>query len=383
MNLENDNFLKISDVIINSYIEEWKKDNKKVIGHYCTYIPEELLHAAGLLPYRIRATGNEDTDLGDIYMVRFTCSFVRMTLDLALKGGFDFLDGLFISNCCDHARRMYELFDMKVFSREQFKEKPPRFYTPVPHVITEEGFDYYLNEVRNIKVEIEEKFNIGTISDEKLKKSIELYNENRELMREIHKLRILEDSKLTGTEALKISMANNSVPKEIANKELKRILGILKGREGTKSKRKRIMIAGSVVDNVDFIKVIESAGGDVISDFLCFGTRNFIDDVVTNSGKDPLEEIARRVYFRMSCPRMMDDHPRRLEFMKKQIKEANIEGILVQRINNCDLHGCENMLLEHEFKDLNVPIFNIDRENFQKDNTRLQTRIEAFIEMIK
>ena len=383
MSLENDKFLKISDTISNSYIKEWKKNNKKVIGHYCTYIPEELLHAAGLLPFRIRATGNEDTDLGDIYMVRFTCSFVRMTLDLALKGGYDFLDGLFISNCCDHARRMYELFDIKVFNRAEFAKKPPRFYTPVPHVITEEGFDYYLSEVRNIKTEIEEKLNIGNISDEKLKKSIELYNKNRNLMREIHKLRILKESKLTGTEALQISMANNSVPKEIANQELERILEILKDREGFKSNRKRIMLAGSVVDNVDFIKVIESAGGDVISDFLCFGTRNFIDDVVINSGKDPLEQIARRVYFRMSCPRMMDDHPRRLEFVKKQIKQANIEGIILQRINNCDLHGCENMLLEHEFKDLKIPIFNIDRENFQKDNTRLQTRIEAFIEMIK
>ena len=96
MSLKNDKFLKLSDFIINPYVEEWKKNNKKVIGYYCTYIPEELLHAAGLLPYRIRATGNEDTDLGDVYMVRFTCSFVRMTLDLALKGGYDFLDGLFI-----------------------------------------------------------------------------------------------------------------------------------------------------------------------------------------------------------------------------------------------------------------------------------------------
>ena len=94
MSLQNDKFLNISNSISNSYLEN---TDKKIVGFYCTYIPEELLHAANLLPYRIRSTGNEDTDLGDVYMVRFTCSFVRMTLDLALKGGYDFLDGLIIT----------------------------------------------------------------------------------------------------------------------------------------------------------------------------------------------------------------------------------------------------------------------------------------------
>ena len=104
MSLENDPFLSISNSIVNPYIEEWQKSNKKVVGFYCTYIPEELLHAASLLPFRIRATGTKDTDLGDIYMVRFTCSFVRATLDLALRGGYDFLDGFLVCNSCDHSR---------------------------------------------------------------------------------------------------------------------------------------------------------------------------------------------------------------------------------------------------------------------------------------
>ena len=85
----------------------------------------------------------------------------------------------------------------------------------------------------------------------------------------------------------------------------------------------------------------------------------------------------------MSCPRMMDDHIRRLDFLKSEIKKAKIDGVLLQRINNCDLHGCDNMLFEHELKEqLGIPIFNIDRENYQADTTRLQTRIEAFLEMI-
>ncbi|MFX1557827.1 MAG: 2-hydroxyacyl-CoA dehydratase subunit D [Promethearchaeota archaeon] len=383
MNLEHDSFIKIANDIENQYIKVWQKSGKKVIGFYCTYIPEELLFAADILPFRIRATGNKDTELADIYMVRFTCSFVRATLDLALKGGYDFLDGFLVCNSCDHSRRMFELFDLKVFKREGFNKTVPRFYLALPHVITNEGFDWYKKEIEEFKREIEIAYNLNEISDEKLLHSIEIYNENRELLRDLHQLRIQENPKLTGTEALQINMANASVSKEFANQQLKRITNLLEERDSLNvDGKKRILLVGSVVDNIEFTQLIENSGAFIASDFLCFGTRNFMDDIEIKPNMDPITEITRRLYYRISCPRMMDDHKRRLNFLKEQIKEANIEGVILQRINNCDLHGCDNMLFNHELKDLEIPVLNMDREFYQADTSRLQTRIEAFLEMI-
>lgn len=383
MNLEHDSFIKIANDIENQYIKDWQKSGKKVIGFYCTYIPEELLFAADILPFRIRATGNKDTELADIYMVRFTCSFVRATLDLALKGGYDFLDGFLVCNSCDHSRRMFELFDLKVFKREGFNKTVPRFYLALPHVITNEGFDWYKKEIEEFKREIEIAYNLNEISDEKLLHSIEIYNENRELLRDLHQLRIQENPKLTGTEALQINMANASVSKEFANQQLKRITNLLEERDSLNvDGKKRILLVGSVVDNIEFTQLIENSGAFIASDFLCFGTRNFMDDIEIKPDMNPIEEIAHRLYYRISCPRMMDDHKRRLEFLKDQIKNANIEGVILQRINNCDLHGCDNMLFNHELKDLEIPVLNMDREFYQADTSRLQTRIEAFLEMI-
>ena len=379
--MHKDPFLTVSNSIKNHSIEDWQKDNKKIVGHYCTYIPEELLYAANLLPFRIRATGHEDTDLGDIYMVRFTCSFVRATLDMALRGFYDFLDGFLVCNSCDHSRRMFELFDLKVFKREGFNKKVPRFYVSLPHVLTNEGFEWYKREIEELKGEIEKDYN-KNITNENLLNSINIYNKNRSLLREIHELRIQDAPRITGTEALQISMANSSVPKEIANKELERILKLLKESEGLKTDAKRVMLVGSEVDDINFTKLIENSGAKIVSDFLCFGTRNFLDDVELGNGKNPLEQISKRLYYRISCPRMMDDHQRRLNFIKDEVKRANVDGIILQRISGCDLNGCDNMLFSHELKDLEVPVLNLDREFYQADTTRLQTRIEAFIEMI-
>jgi len=316
-------------------------------------------------------------------MVRFTCSFVRATLDMALKGIYDFLDGFAVCNSCDHSRRMFELFDLKVFNRDNFNKTVERFYIALPHIITNEGFEWFKKEIEEFKEELEQKFKISEITSTKLKNSIKIHNENRRLLREVHKLRIQSNPKLSGSEALQINMSNSSVPKEIANEHLERIISFLNERETIDvSNKKRIILVGSVVDSIHFTNLIENSGAFIASDVLCFGTRNFTDDVELKTNEDPLESISRRLYYRLSCPRMMDDHERRLDFLKEEIKRAKIEGVLLQRINNCDLHGCDNMLYSHELKDLDIPILNIDREFYQADTTRLQTRIEAFLEMI-
>lgn len=383
MSLGSDPFLNLADSIYNDHIKAWQSKGNKVAGFYCTYIPEELLHAADILPFRIRATGNQDTDLGDIYMVRFTCSFVRATLDLALKGSYDFLDGFLVCNSCDHSRRMFELFSLKVFNQERIPKKVPQFYLALPHTITKEGFEWYKQEIQELKIELEQEFNLKEISPEKIEDAIEVYNKNRALLRHIHEMRIAKSPKLTGTEALQIQMANSSVRKDFANQELEKFIQFLKEREAIDtSNKKRILLVGSVVDNSEFTKLLENSGAFIASDFLCFGTRNMMDDINVKLKDDLLDAITERLYYRLSCPRMMDDHDRRLEFLKDEIKKANIEGVLLQRINNCDLHGCDNMLFSHELKELEIPVLNIDREFYQSDTNRLQTRIEAFLEMI-
>ncbi|TXT64862.1 MAG: putative 2-hydroxyglutaryl-CoA dehydratase [Promethearchaeota archaeon] len=379
MNLQNDAFLKIADTISNDYI---KNTGKKVAGYYCTYIPEELLDAANLYPYRIRATGNEDTDLADTYMVRFTCSFVRSSLNLAIEGVYDFLDSLFICNSCDHSRRMFELYDIVVFKRNNVSKNIPRFYISIPHIISPEGFLWLHDEIKELKKKMEHSFDI-TITDESLENSISLYNQNRELLRQIYKLRELDKPKITGSDALRIMMANSSVPKDIANIELKRILKFLETREPINiGKKKRILLLGSIVDNMEFMNLVENSGAIIISDNLCFGNRTIIDDVKSEPSKSPLERITERLYYKLSCPRVMDDHERRFKFVKQEINRARIDGVILQRINNCDLHGCDNNFISKELKKLDIPVYNFDRENFQSDTTRLKTRLEAFIEMM-
>ncbi len=368
-------FVQAADSLESPYIEQWKKEKKKVLGYYCSYAPEELIYALGLLPFRIRGTTCTDTVLADAILSRFNCSFVKATLNLALEEKYNFLDGLVTTNSCDHVRRMIDVWKMKEVRSKDF----PHFFISVPHIITEEGLAWIKTEMANFKAALEKAFN-KKLDEEELKKAIQVYNENRRILKEIQQLRIAKEPKITASEFMRLMIANNSVPKEICNSELQKIVGMLEQRDGLKDYRARLMLVGSYVDNPEFFKIFEDVGGHVVTDALCTGVRYFWDEITPTS--KPVDDVAVRYYHKIACPRMMDQHPTRVEFLKDQIKRANVDGVVFERIEFCDLHGTDNMLFSHELEDLGIPVLNIDREYLMSDVARFKTRVEAFIEQI-
>lgn len=376
-----EDLIKVTETLSNPYIEEWKKENKKILGYYCTYIPEEILHAGGIMGVRLRGTSAEGTSRADTILSKFNCSFIRATLDLAMDGKYNFLDGLICMNSCDHARRMFDVWKHKLLGQvEGIPEDFPLFFLSIPHIITDRGVNWLKDEINFFKSDLEEKFSIK-ITNDNLKNSIRVLNEGRKLLRDVQELRSLEKPKLNGEEFVKLNVAYTAVPKEIFNKELNAFIGQLKDRDGISDYRARILITGSLIDDPEFIKIIEDVGGIVVSDLLCFGLRNFWD-LAEESG-DPFEAIIKRYYNKLSCPRMMDDYDRRFKFLKDQLKVAKIDGVIGTRIEFCDLNGCECMMYEHDLEDLNVPMLSLDRDYFLGDKGRFKTRCEAFIEQIE
>jgi benzoyl-CoA reductase/2-hydroxyglutaryl-CoA dehydratase subunit BcrC/BadD/HgdB len=55
-------FCEATESIINSEVREWQDRGGKVVGFFCSTVPEELFTAAGLLPFRMRGTGSTSTE---------------------------------------------------------------------------------------------------------------------------------------------------------------------------------------------------------------------------------------------------------------------------------------------------------------------------------
>lgn len=364
----------VATKIQNSYIEDWTKQGKKVFGYFCTYIPEEIIMAAGGLPFRMRATGSTETTLGDSYLSYYNCSFTRHCLDLAFRGTFDFLEGVVGQPSCDHVRRIYDIWKAKI-------DTPFIHFVKVPRKNTGGATEWYKAEIVKLKEGLEKHLGVQ-ITNDRLREAIKSCNETRSLLRSLYELRKVDHPPVTGAETLSLVIASTAIPKDQFNQKMRQVLEEVKGRNGTGNYKARLLVASPILDNPGYLKVMEDAGGLVVADYLCFGTRA-IWNLVDESIEDPMEALAQRYMERLSCPRMMGDYPRRLEFIKNAIHDYNIDGVVCTRLTFCELWGGENYMLREDMKKLDVPALVLEREHKLDSVGQLKTRIQAFLEILE
>jgi benzoyl-CoA reductase subunit C len=361
----------------NKYVQEWKQAGNKVVGFTCSYVPEEILYAGNktskVLPFRMGAQQCESTEDADIYLHKFACGYVKSLLQLGLSGQYDFLDGAVWTSGCEQMRRSFELW------RDQIKLDYFEILS-VPHAPEgERHLKWYRDEIENMAQGIDECFG-RSVSEEELRESIRTYNRFRKLMQELYEMRKSDAPKLTGAEAMKIAQAGFSMPKEQFNDMLSAALAELEERPGISYYSARIMVCGSYLDDTFLLDLIEETGAIVVTDNLCTG-RKYVEGFVDEKA-DPLDALAQRYLYQVSCPRMIGAYPARLAFTKKLIKEARVDGVIFQRLPFCDNYNVENVMESKAVGEDGIPILNLEREYLAADKGRLKTRIQAFLEKI-
>jgi len=365
--------LKQCAQIQNEFVQQWKSGGGRIMGYACTATPTEVIEAAGLLPYRIRALGNAQTEIADAHLSRFNCSFCRSCLQLGLDGTYDFLDGLIETNGCDHLRGMFENW--------QYVKKLDFFhYLRVPHVTDEDSLAYFEEDLRLTGKAVQEHFGVE-ITDQKLWEAIETQNRIREKLLAVYRMREREQPALTGVEALSLFLLGTAV----AAKEFERILDrVIAEREGHRiaGTRARLLLGGSATDEIEFVGVIEDLGGHVVTDFLCYGSRAFWE-VGERSGDDPYRELAEVYLKNLLCPRMIEDFPRRRDLVLSSVERAGADGVILVHNKFCDVHGVDNVQLRLALEKEGIAVLQLEKEYGGKaDLGRMKTRVQAFMERI-
>jgi benzoyl-CoA reductase subunit C len=347
-----------------------KDKGRKIIGWTCNYIPEEIIYAAGMLPWRLLG-GKESYAAADTYLYTSCCSFVKSCLADGLANNLDFLDGYVTSNTCDFIRRLYDVWSEYLVDKTPFVRM-----LSVPFKKTEAALDLYNNEIVKFKQDVETFFDIK-ITDESLRDAIELYNETRVLLNKLYSIRKKDPVLISGADVMDVVAAAMVSDRKEYNKLLKEFLATIEDREASYSGRIRLMILGSALGDSEYIKMIEDLGGLVVIDDLCMGRRYFwglVEDL-----EDPLEALARRYLLNAYCPRMAP-YSDRVKLLEELSEEFKIDGVIYETIKFCEAHGVRFPLYETVFKKLDKPVLKLDREHTLSGTGQMKTRIEAFFE---
>ena len=355
-------------------VRDWKKLGKKVIGWTCINVPEEIIHAAGMLPFRF--TGNSEElvlNKANAYLYTSTCSFIRSCFELGLRGEFDFLDALVASTPCEGTIRLAEV-------GEYYLKTPLICMLDVPRKIAERSYAFYRDELVAFKQQMEEYFNVK-ITDQALVESIRVYNETRALFRKLHELRKRDNPPVSGTEMMELMNAAVRMPRERFNLILNEFWNEINTTNRALPGQIRLMLSGSILNSSAFVKGVEDVGAIVVTDDLCTGSRYWWESVDTTNS-DPLSALSRRyLNAQFPCPRL-NPPTNRIRQILELAKDFRIEGVIALTMRNCAPYIHDLPLWKGKLEENGIPVLDLDIEYGSGVSGQIKTRVEAFIEML-
>jgi len=355
-----------------AYAKGWKeRTGGKVMGCFCSYAPEEILVAAGWLPARVLGS-HTPQDVSEQYLFGMYCPFCRDVLAQGLKGRYDYLDGILLTQSCIHLRQSFMSWKMHV-------PVPFNHYIYMPQKVqTPHAVPYHRSELEKFRDALEE-FDGKKLSNDDLDRGIAAVNENRRLMRQIYEFRKGANPKLTGTEAMWVTTSSMWVDKEEHSAELRKALAALPDRKLERVSGARLMIIGSENDDIPFIEMVERVGATVVMDEHCTGTRYFWNDCVPQD--DRLTAISQRYIDRPTCPVKDWEDRTRFDHILRLAKGWDVAGAIIIQQKFCDPHECDMVPLRQFLNDHGIPNLMLEFDATTPLGP-FRIRVEAFLEMI-
>lgn len=359
------------------YVDRWKEETGgKALGHFPVYAPQELIHAAGILPVGVMGTwGLVDVDYADARMQSFVCSVSRSTLELGLTGRLEGLDGMVFTDICDVARNL-----SGVWARN-FPDTLVEYLHLPQNVTSPAALSYLERELGRFRRHLE-ALTGSPAEDEALRKSIDLYNRQRALLRETYALRQASPWLLPAADAYLLLRAAAHMPVEEHVAFLEEALGRVRGR-GTKARDNiRVLLLGPFCEQppLELLRVVEEAGCYVVDDEMLAGYRWYTDAIPANG--NPLRSLAESYLQRARLSSVSFPRRRRRDALLDWIEASGAKGVLFCTAKFCEPALYDYILYKEALEAADIPYLHLEYEEKMSafDSARMQ--VETFVESI-
>ncbi|HHY45840.1 MAG TPA: 2-hydroxyacyl-CoA dehydratase [Firmicutes bacterium] len=380
----------------------------KLVGWTCTYIPEEIILAAGLRPVRLLGT-QEPVRVADYLVPSNLCPYVRSIIDQVSSVR---PDGVFVASSCNAAEHLIDAL------RRQFSDIFCHL-VQVPRIRDTGAISYYEEQIRLMIRVIEDGFDVK-ITPEALKNAISIVSCIKNLLHRAYDLLKRPEPAITGGRYLRMVEMAMTADKAQAARELKDTLGGLAvepegpatAQEDPRPGRPRVFLVGSLCP-ISVVDVIEESGGVVVGEELCAGSRYFLTDDLPLSvdgawpsgdsawfsgdgacgqglkaaglGDIDIDDIIRylaaRYLAKEPCARMQDSGERYSRLVER-IKALNADGVIFYVLKFCDMYLYEYPILQGRLDRLGIPVILLEGDYTAGGIEQARTRIGAFIEML-
>jgi bcr-type benzoyl-CoA reductase subunit C len=366
------------DVVDRPYerLRQWKESNDmNVVGCSPMHFPEELIHAAGMLPVVLQESDEPITD-GFSYVHPFFCGITRNIIDIASKGELSFFDALIYSDICIQNRNA-------VCTLKQVLPDMRVEFLQLPTCLNREGvMDRTVKELEQMRLRLENMAG-RKIDDASLEESIGVFNRNRFLLRKLHDLYMANPTLISFREKQLAVQSSMLMPKEEHTTLLEDLLGAFENVSSSPAEGKRLFLSGHLCQGpkADILELIEGMGGVFTDDDLYTGYRYYALDAPING--NPIESLAKR-YLDSSLPIPTRSDPtiRWEDFVVDKARDSGAQGVVVLVAKYCEPHLFIYPFIKEALDKAGIPHIMLETEHEVVSLEGMRTRLQAFIEML-
>ena len=340
------------------------------ISYACSYVPIEIIMAAGLLPKRMIPEPRPSA--ADAYIYPNTCYHIKSLLAAGLAGDASRTAGIVFANSCAGMRRLHDLW-------KEYVKDIPAVFLDIPKKKDTDSIEFFASELRRFAQNLETDFSGAHVTDEALHEAISACNNVRVLMDEIFKLQRDTNSTARGLSVFELCMEESQ---SSATGSIERLKTFISESRETKlsGKEVRIVLTGNIIHQPDLITLIEDAGGRVAVLDTCMGARNY-DSLVREKSQDPMLALAERYLTKASCARM-EGLDERFQRTRDLAVGSMADGIIYSAVKFCDMYLYEAPSMETGFRKAGIPFLFLENDYEWTGLEQIKTRVEAFLTMI-
>ena len=359
-------------------VKRWREEHEggRVVGHFQVYFPEEIIHAAGMLPVSVMGAGSKlEAKQADSHIGSFICSICRTSLELGFSGRVGFMDAFYTTPICDVARNL-----AGIWGRNFPGQTAEILYLP-QNANSRQSITYLRDEYARVMTELE-RIAGRPIEEADLRASIAVYNENRRLLRDIYQVKRETPWLLSTTEAYVLAKVGTVMPREEHNAILRNALAEIPNRNGRKQDRVRVVFEGGFCEQppLDMLQLIEEACY-IVDDDLLLGMRWIVEDVPETG--DPLLALAESYLERStySCVQHDDRKPKEAMLLLR-VKESRAEAVILAAAKMCEPGLDEQVAYQKTLEEKRIPFLLLDFEEKMTAFERMRMEVETFVESI-
>ncbi len=351
-------------------VKRWRDAGGQVVGHFQVYFPEEIVHAAGMLPFKVRGAPIEAVQ-ADSRFGSYLCSILKTSLELVLSQRIE-LEMFVTHPICDAARNLAGVWG------RNFSYPCQILYLP-QNANSRHAAEYLRDEYARLKRGVEAIAG-REISDDNLRRSLGVFNENRELLRKLYGIKRDTPWLVSAEEAYALMAVGGQIPREEHNALLKTVLPLIQERETKRQDRIRVVFEGGFCEQppLDLIRAI-GRSCYVVDDDLLIGLRWILDDVPVEG--DPLLNLARAYLEKSSYSPVQHDLSKPKEKMLLQrIRDSGAEAAIVTAAKMCEPGLEEQVAYTRALDEANIPYFVSEFEENMTSFDHLEIQLETFVE---